>query len=43
MKKIINAPENFVPEMLQGLLLAHAGQVDPGCAALVILLKALQA
>jgi len=28
MKKIINKPENFVPEMLEGLLKAYPGQLD---------------
>lgn len=28
MKKIINNPENFVPEMLEGLLAAHPDQLD---------------
>jgi dihydroxyacetone kinase DhaK subunit len=30
MKKILNAPENYVPEMLDGLLKAHAGQLASG-------------
>ena len=28
MKKMLNQPENFVPEMLAGLLKAHADQLD---------------
>jgi phosphoenolpyruvate---glycerone phosphotransferase subunit DhaK len=28
MKKMLNQPENFVPEMLEGLLKAHADQLD---------------
>ena len=27
MKKIINTPENFIPEMLEGLYAAHPDQV----------------
>ena len=28
MKKILNDPKNFVPEMLEGLLKAYPGQLD---------------
>ena len=27
MKKIINTPENFIPEMLEGIYAAHPGEV----------------